>query len=563
MAAEVVAILHRVPEVGLFLALGLGYLLGRISIAGVSLGATVGTLLAALVIGQAGFTIDPLVRSVLFALFIFTVGYRGGPQFFSSFKKAAGPQLLFAIVVAVTGVVTTVVVAKVAGLDKGAAGGMLAGALTQSPALGTTADAVSRLGLAPDRAKALTDSATVAYAVTYLFGQFGLLVFARSIAPVLLGVNLKQAAADLERATSHDGPKLEPGQLLAYHTLAARAYRATQLDARAKTVRDLEALIGDRVLVARVHRKGPAIPATPELMLQAGDVIGLIGLHETLADTGPRFIGPEVDDPEALGIVLQTVDVVVTNGQIVGRPLADLARELGGKARGVTIASIYRMQQSIPVGPATVLERGDLIRLVGDERRVAAVAERVGYADWPSDKSDLVMLGLGVVAGTLVGLITVNVFGVPITLGTGGGVLVAGLVLGWLRAKHPTFGRLPPAAQWILSDFGLNAFTATIGLSTGAQAVQAIAQQGLTLFLGGVAVTLVPLIVGTYFGKLILKMNPVILCGALAGAETNAGVLSAVSEVAESSLPVLGFTLPYAVNNMLLTIAAPIIVALV
>lgn len=560
MWSEIVALLQRAPEIALFLSLAIGYYVGTIPIAGVTLGATVSTLLAAVAIGQIGLQVDPLIKSVLFALFIFTVGYRSGPQFFASFKGSAGPQLVLALVLAATGIGATLVVARMFGLDKGAAGGLMAGALSQSPALGTTTDAVARLGLPTDQAKALADSAAVAYAVTYLFGEFGLLLYVRNVAPTLLGVNLKQAAADLEAAHG-TSESLKEGQLTAYHPLDVRAYRLTNESVAGMAVADVEAKIGQRTVIARYRRAAVVRAAKPSTRLELGDVLCVVGQRAVLTEQVEALLGEEIDDPEVLGMTLQSLDVVFTNASFDGRSLRELAQIID--SRGLTVKTIHRIEHSIPVTPETRLQIGDVVTLLGDERRVNEAAVTLGYADWPTDKSDLVFVGLGIVSGTLLGLLSVSVFGVPLTFGTGGGVLIAGLVLGYLRARRPTFGKVPPAAQWVLSDFGLNGFIACIGLSIGARAVQAIADQGVVLLLGGMIVTLTPLVVATYFGKLVLKMNPVILCGTLAGAQTNAAVLNALNEASDSTMPTLGFTLPFAVNNMLLTIAAPIVVALV
>lgn len=563
MWTGIVDILQRAPEIALFLSLAIGYRLGSIPIFGVTLGATVSTLLAAIAIGQVGITVDPLIKSVLFALFIFIVGYRSGPQFVASFKRAAGSQLAIAVMLAGCGVLATIVVARLFGLDKGAAAGLMAGALTQSPALGTATDAIGRLGLPADQVKTLADSAAVAYAVTYLFGEFGLLMCVRNIVPLLLRVDLKQSARKLETEMHETGSDGDGAHLIAYQPLDVRAYRVSEAVGSQITVVDLEARIGDRAFIARVRQGDAVRPAQRDLVLHPGDVICLVGHRATLADKTAALLGAEVDDAAVLGVTLQPLDVVVTNPTADGKSLAEIAAMVGIRTRGLSIASIHRALQPLPVTPGTRLHTGDVVRVVGDEPRVKQAAEFLGYADWPTDKSDLVFVGLGIVSGTLLGLLSVPVFGVPLTLGTGGGVLVAGLLLGWLRSRRPTFGRVPPAAQWVLSDFGLNGFIATIGLSIGGSAIHAIAQHGIWLLVGGVIVTLGPLLVATMFGAWVLKMNPVILCGALAGAQTNAAVLNAVNETSDSSLPALGFTLPFAVNNMLLTVAGPIIVALV
>jgi AspT/YidE/YbjL antiporter-like protein len=147
------------------------------------------------------------------------------------------------------------------------------------------------------------------------------------------------------------------------------------------------------------------------------------------------------------------------------------------------------------------------------------------------------------------------------TLGVGGGVLVSGLCFGWLHVRYPAFGAMPQAAQWILSEFGLSAFAAVVGLSAGPKAVVAIQEQGVALLLAGAAVTIVPLFVALYFGRFVLKLNPVILLGAIAGGQTVAAALSAANEETESMTPVLGFTVTYAISNVLLAVWGPVIVA--
>jgi AspT/YidE/YbjL antiporter-like protein len=162
----------------------------------------------------------------------------------------------------------------------------------------------------------------------------------------------------------------------------------------------------------------------------------------------------------------------------------------------------------------------------------------------------------------LVGLLGVTIGSVPLTLGGGGGALIAGLVCGWLRSRRPTMGAFPPQAQQTLSDLGLGGFIASIGLASGPAALAAVQAHGLMLLGVGVIVTLTPLIVGTLFAHRVLRMNPVIVCGALAGAMTVDAAVAGTCDVAESQTPVLGVAVPYAVANVVLTVLGPIIVGL-
>ena len=150
--------------------------------------------------------------------------------------------------------------------------------------------------------------------------------------------------------------------------------------------------------------------------------------------------------------------------------------------------------------------------------------------------------------------------GIPLTLGVGGGVLLSGLVFGWLRSVHPTFGQIPSGAQWVFTDLGLNLFIACVGLTAGPRAIHALQTTGASLFLAGVILTLTPHIIGLIFGRLVLKMNLVLLFGALTGAGTNTATLNALKEEADSPAPVLGYTVPFAFGNVLLTIWGTVLV---
>jgi AspT/YidE/YbjL antiporter-like protein len=191
---------------------------------------------------------------------------------------------------------------------------------------------------------------------------------------------------------------------------------------------------------------------------------------------------------------------------------------------------------------------------------VAQAADKIGYSLVRSKTVDYVYFGLGVLAGILVGMISVSVAGVPIALGTGGGCLISGLIFGWLRAKHKTFGNLPGSTAQYLRDFGLAVFIASVGLATGPQAVAQIKQYGVMLPIIGFFTALVPCLVMVFYGRFVLKMNPVLICGAITGNLTCTPGLNGVIDAAESNTPVLGYTVSYAISNVLLTFLGPVIV---
>ena len=553
---------HQVPMAPLFLAVAAGYSVGKIKIGNFELGGMAGTLLAAVIIGQVGVPVDPVVKSLMFALFIYATGYVSGPQFFSSLNRKTLNQLHLALVSALSVFAFIFVVVKVMGFDKGTAAGLLAGATTESASIGTAGEALQRLGLAAAKVKKLESNIAVTYAITYLIGMMSVIFFASRVAPRLLGIKLKDEAQKLERELGGADTKLEPGQFEAFGDFATRVYEvAADGEAEGMTVGAIQDRFQGNVRVVRARRKGAwMLKVTPELTLGAGDLLALAGLIETVVKAG-AFIGPETLDLEHLGFTAEVRDVVVTRKELSGKTMAEANEMLDLRRRyGVYATKIFRLDQEIAMYPGLELHSGDVVRFVGARKDVAQAAKEVGYTLVPSQTVDYVYLGLGILAGILVGMISVRVAGVPIGLGTGGGCLISGLVFGWLRAKHPTFGNLPGSTAQYLRDFGLAVFIASIGLASGPQAIAQIKQYGVTLPIIGLCVVMVPLLVMLFYGRFVLKMNPVILCGAITGNLTCTPALNGVVGEAESNTPVLGYTVSYAVSNVLLTFLGPVIV---
>ena len=206
------------------------------------------------------------------------------------------------------------------------------------------------------------------------------------------------------------------------------------------------------------------------------------------------------------------------------------------------------------------MQRGDLLRIVGATQHVERVGKILGYIERPSSETDIVFVGLGILVGGFIGLLSVRVGGLPLSLTASGGALIMGLVFGWLRSVRPTFGRIPEPALWVFDTVGLAVFIAVIGLNTGPGFVKALRATGPSLLLIGFLVALTPHVTALLFGRYVLNMNPVILLGACAGAGTATAALRSIQDEAGSKLPALGYTVPYAVGNILLTAWGPVIV---
>ena len=251
---------------------------------------------------------------------------------------------------------------------------------------------------------------------------------------------------------------------------------------------------------------------------------------------------------------------MVTQRSLVGKSLAELARL--ESARGVFLRKLTRAGQEIPIAAITRIDRGDVLRLIGTKAEVERAAKELGYADRPTTATDMVFVGTGIVLGGFVGLLSVTVAGIPLTLTASGGALIMGLVFGWLRSVYPYFGRIPEPAIWIFDTVGLCIFIGVVGLSAGPSFVSGLQKTGVSLVVVGLVSALLPHTIGILFGRYVLKMNPLIVLGACAGAGTITAALRAIQDEARSSVPALGYTVPYAIGNILLTAWGPVLVAM-
>ena len=554
-----VATLKAYPEIAIFLALGIGYWIGGKSFKGFSLGAVTATLLVAIVIGILGVKISPNVKSVFFLMFLFAVGYGVGPQFVRGIAKDGLPQAIFAVSMALFSLGAAAVAAVLAGYDLGSAAGLFAGSQTISASMGLATDAINRLGKSPEEAQALLDAMPIAYAVTYIFGTVGSAIILAQIGPKLLGIDLVAACKEYEQMLGAGSAAAGETQ---WHDFEVRAYSvAPESPFIGRAVGDIEAGTQDgvRAFVERIRRDGKIIEADRTTLIQAGDIVAIGGKRDQLiARLGPS--GREVQDAELLDIKTEGVDIYISNKKVDGKRLEELARWPG--ARGVFLKRIRRgpTETVIPVLPKTQLFRGDVITVVGRTQDINTTAKEIGYVDRPTTVTDVAFMSLAITVGALIGAAVINVRGIPITLSTAGGALIAGIVFGWFRAIRPTFGRIPEPTLWFMNSVGLNVFIAVVGISAGPGFVAGLQKLGISLFLWGIFATAVPLVLGMFLAKFVFKFHPALILGICAGARTTTAALGMVCEAAKSQVPGLGYTVTYAVGNTLLTIWGMVII---
>ncbi|WP_033239101.1 aspartate-alanine antiporter [Streptomyces albidoflavus] len=546
------------PELALFLSLAAGYLLGKLRVGPITLGGICGTLIVSLLLGTQHVSVGDDVRSVFFALFIFSLGYMAGPQFFANLNRRSLRFFVLCLVELVCVLGIAFGLAKSFDLDVGTASGILAGAATESAVVGTATEAIGKLdGLTTGQIDQYQGHVATAYTVCYLFGLITIVIYTSQIMPMLLRINLADASREWWQRMRGNQGGLESGQREAMPDVVGRTFLVTRADGR--TVGSVQEALSGRVTVEAVQRGAKRLTPDPGLKLTLSDLVMVVGLRPDTIEAG-REIGPETAAVPGLDTPLATQQVAVTDKATVGHSIDSLvARHPEFRRDGVYVTDVLRGDQDIPAAPETEVRRGDVLTLVGARAGLDRVVAKLG-AVVKNDATDFIYLGFGIVAGSLLGQIVVKFGDVPLSLGTGGGCLVAGLVFGWLRSLRPTFGAYPPQAATTLKDMGLAVFIACTGLASGPQAWPLIKEYGALLPVAGIAMVLVPATVSLLIGNRLLKIEKPLLIGAIAGQQCSTPAITAITQVARSSVPLIGYTITYTLSNFLLPLTGPLLV---
>jgi len=549
------------PEVAVFLTIALGYALARLPLGPVRLNAVVTVLVVAVVVGQSRVQAPDALQWAFFALFLFSIGYQTGPQFFRGLGRSALPQVGLAVLLCGTVLASSLALSRMFGLDAGAGAGLLAGGMNASAAIGTAGDAIAGLPADPAVLRTLSTSLAVAFAVTYLIGLLTEIFALTTIGPWLMRVDLANECRKLETELGIvDGAA---GQS-AYQGLVVRAYRVPE-GYQGRIVAEVERSFEPaRVFAERVRTAQGIAEASPDRGLRAGEVLALSGSLAAHVSEANPLAGTEVDDPELLDVRMDSVEVVVAAGAVAGRTVDTLAQTLGRdqRSRNVFVRRILRGGKEVPLGPRTVVERGDIVRLVGPQARVAEIARLVGPTLPPANSTDLFGLTIAIAIGGLVGLATVRLGGLDVGLSMPVGILVGGLAAGWCHSVRPSLVSVPEPVLRFLDGIGLAGFLAVVGINAGPGFLPGLATSGLPLVVAGVLVCLVPNVVTILAGRYLFRLHPGILLGICAGAGTSPAGLAAVQDKAGSKVPTLGYGVSYAVGNLLLALWGSVLVLL-
>ncbi len=600
------------PYVLLFTVVGSAVLLGKATIKGYGLGMVASAIVVGAVISAVASTqgvkmsIDNFTKSMFYYLFMYGVGLRVGPSFINSLKGDGLKFTVLAVLCSVLGLVICVGMVKMWNLPPGSAGGILAGSMTMSAAIGSAEEAVKQ-GVFPVPAgqtfEDVSGMIALSYGLTYIWGTVGIILICKYL-PRWWGIDAKAAAKKYEE--SNGVPNVDDAGLTGYRPLSMRAYRLTNDTLSGWTVRQFvqkypqyKVLNVLRVVPARrtvVEDKSSAFSFADEpVALAAAGGVGYTRLSEVAAPGQPKgdrrqlpettyeklgapddlafrqgdiitlggrltqltenmgLIGREVADQAALAIPLDAAEILVTNQAIAGKELIDFKdADFVGQ---VAIHHIERGGAPIPLGIKTRLQRFDVLFVAGMKAGVDRLAAVAGKIARPSTSTDLLTLSLGMILGLLIGAITFPLAGSRVGLGNAGGLLVSGVIVSSIASRLRFFGNTPNAARNILEDLGLIVFIAIVGLNAGASLVtQLSGEVAAKILIAGFVTCTVPPIIVWAIGLHLMKINPAILMGGVAGARSHSGPAREAAKEIGSSVPWIGFPVGYAVSGVLLTV---------
>lgn len=563
MLQSLIDILREYPTLALFLTVGAGFFIGRLKIGNFSLGSVTAVLLVGVLIGQLRIPMSGPIKTFFFMMFLFSIGYSVGPDFFKSLRGQGGRQALFALLMSGMIFCVTLATAHIMGYNRGETVGMFSGSQTCSALIGVGSEAMGRMNIPADELKSQLNIIPVCYAVTYIFGTLGTVILLGNFGPKFLGglKKVKEQTAELEKKLNSDSNAGDPARINANRTVAYRAYKVeSTFFKEPRMVHEFEHYLRENGLEVYVdhlrHGDNILAPAHDDYIFR-GDSIVLCGRSEYIVQV-EEFLGTEITDDALLNYPLDRVGIVVSKRQFCEEELSLLRSHKF--MHGVVVRDGTRGGKPLEIKGDTQFRKGDRLTIIGRPIQVKKAAAYIGHMDRPSNTSDIMFVGLAIFIGGLIGALTFNIGSIPISFGTSGGALIAGLVFGWLRSRRPTFGHIPAGALWLMNNLGLNVFIAVIGIESAPSFVAGIKAVGPMLFVAGAVATILPLLFGLWLGHKVFKFNPAITLGCCAGTRTCTASLGAVQNAIGSTLPAIGYTVTYAVSNILLVIWGLIIV---
>lgn len=507
--ALTVSVLALVAVVGLWI--------GNVKIRGVGFGIG-GVLFGGIIVGhfvdQAGVALSsPMLHFIQefgLILFVYTIGIQVGPGFFASLRVSGLRLNLFAILIVILGGLVTAVLHKLFNIPLPVVLGIFSGAVTNTPALGAGQQILRDLGVPFE----VVDQMGMSYAMAYPFGICGILL-TMWLVRLFFRINVEKEAQQFEESSGNGHAHL--------HTINVRVENP---NLHQMAIQDVPMLNSDNIVCSRLKRGELLMVPAPGTLIQAGDLLHLVGRPEDLHNA-QVVIGQEVATSlSTRGTDLKVERVVVTNEKVLGKKIRDLHVK---QRYDVVISRLNRAGVELVASSSASLQFGDILNLVGRPEAIDAVAAELGNAQQKLQQVQMLPVFIGIGLGVLLGSIPLFIPGFPaaLKLGLAGGPLIMALILGRIGSIGKLYWFMPPSANLALRELGIVLFLAVVGLKSGGDFVATLTQgDGLSWIAYGIFITAIPLLTVGILARMLANMNYLTLCGMLAGSMTDPPALA-------------------------------------
>lgn len=539
------------------ITIALGLLLSRVRIKGVGIGAT-WILFVGILISHLGYTVDPtalaFIKDFGLILFVFSIGLQVGPGFFRSFRKGGVSMNLLAVLVVVLGVAVTLAIHYITGESLQTMTGVMSGAITNTPGLGAAQQTMQDILVAEGQATTVASQAAAdlasPYAVTYPFGVVGVIIMI-IVFKSIFKIDLEKERKKIEAADS------------SAEDYAERIYCEVKNPAIfGKNVREVLSEEGEGIVIARIMKDDDIGIPTPETILEKGDKLLIVAskkLKERVRIIFGKEISMNLSDWQKRDEHNVSKRLSITKSSLTGKSIGSLhIRE----AYGVTITRVLRSGVEFVARPNMLLQMGDSIQVVGSEGDIDRLAKLVGNKPESLENPNLVPIFAGIALGVLFGSLPIKFPGIPqpIKLGLAGGPLIVAILLGHFGPKLRITTYTTLSANKMIREIGINLFMAAVGLGAGENFVAAIVGGGYWWILYGVLITLIPIIITGFIGRVFLKFNFYQLCGFLAGTHSNPTALSFAQEAYGTEYTAVNYATVYPFTMFLRVLAAQVLI---
>lgn len=514
----------------LFMVVGLGLLLGSVTVKGIGLGSS-GVLFVALLAGHLGLEIPGGVGSFGLVLFVYCVGIGAGPRFFPALAREGGGLAKLGFVIVGTGAAAAWALGRAFELPADLTAGLFAGALTSTPALAAATEGAGDGG----------QGVAIGYGIAYPFGVIGVVLFVQLLPKILKPKQEEPVEDDLEAESNEVRNVLVD---------------VTNSNLLGMSIADAN-MAGFGCQVSRVLRDGRLVPISVDEVFEEGQSLLLVGRDKSI-HLAADYLGKVSDRSFVMDTEHERQRLVVTAKEVGGKTLEEI-----GTLRnfGVTVTRVSRLGHVFVPTPSTKVETYDVLTVVGASESVSKFSNYIGHRPQAFDQTDMISLAVGLSAGIFCGMIPISLPGgeSSMTLGLAGGPLFVALVLGYFGRIGRVVGHIPRPTRMLLQELGLVLFLANAGIVGGANLGETIAKYGWVVFVTGALITVLPLVAAYPIARKMLGLTQAQTLGGICGGMTSTPALGAITASTNSQQPIVSYATAYPVALIMMTVLAKIL----